>query len=64
MKKLLLLLFLLIILGCSSTKPTHDFEYRYRMYQIIRLYQIQTFGMSYDTTSHNVTIQEPHQEEN
>jgi len=61
MKKILLLLFILILLGCSSSKPTNDYEYRYRMYQIIRSYQIRTYGMS---NSPNMIIQEPHQEEN
>ena len=62
MKKILFILFMVILLGCSSSKPDTNFEYRYRMMQIIQSYQIQVYGMSYNVK--DSPIVEHHQEEN
>jgi len=64
MKKLIMLLLLIVILGCSSSKNAArkaDFEYRFRMRQVIYIYQT-THGLSYQDST--LIIQELHQDQN
>jgi len=64
MKKLIMLLLLIVILGCSNSKNATrkaDFEYRSRMRQVIYIYQT-TYGLSYQDST--LIIQELHQDQN